>query len=154
MVLWVSCRATASINCCKNKVTWSISQVSREKTRFWRYTYKTHFSGSFLGTIKLLDRTNTWSVKVQRYSPSRRPHGFLALTGTIPVEWKNAHWLWMGEWSLKSISQSGGLVNSTVKPTLRFKLQWTSVLGHGSHFSRLTKFSWLFSIVFHFFQYF
>ena len=34
---------------------------------------------------------------LQRYSPNRRPHGFPASTGSIPVEWKIVHRPWTGD---------------------------------------------------------
>ena len=39
--------------------------------------------------------------RIHRYLPSRRPHSFPASTGTIPVEWKNVHRLWMWDRQLE-----------------------------------------------------
>ena len=60
---------------------------------------------SMQNTLSML---TTWFTKLPA-------EPFLALPGTIPVEWKNVHWLWMElECIPASGRQSSGFVNHTV----------------------------------------
>ena len=52
---------------------------------------------------------------LQRYSQSHQPYGFPASTGTIPVEWKNVHRLWMGDLQVECSLETVLVVGSVTK---------------------------------------